>query len=152
MKFNCLCNIVLFTILFSSSTQAHQLKCEIYDLATGDVLAESAFIPIRSADLRKEEPFWLSLEHDLMRAEFQLGFVDPKSDVLLFQVRTQEVVNSEYAKFLFTTLGLTSGKTYELGRVFTEITGLGDNTMSSCKLTVENENIGDWVRRTFSFF
>ena len=107
------------------------IKMRIYDLATGEILAESQFIPLKSEDLRKAEPFRFVLEHVLMSAEFLLSFVDPKSDTLLFQVRTQEVVNSENAKFLFLTSGLSSGKAYELGRVFTEITGLGDNTMSS---------------------
>lgn len=133
-----LSGVFLPILFFSSATFAHQLSCEIYDLATGDILIESGLIPIKSEDLQKEEPYRLTLEHVLMSAEFQLGFLDPNAKTLLFQIRTREVVNSEYGKFEIQTSQLKPGKSHILGRVFTEITGYGDNTMSSCKLTFEN--------------
>ena len=73
-----------------------------------------------------------------MSADFQLNFLDVNSNTLLFQVRTRDVANSEYGKFLIESSLLKPGKSYELGRVFTEITGYGDNTMSSCKFILEN--------------
>ena len=88
--------------------------------------------------MRKDEPYKLTLEHDLMNAEFQLGFLDANSETLLFQIRTREVVNSEFGKFTIAISELKPGKSYILGRVFTEITGLGDNTMSSCNMIIEN--------------
>lgn len=127
----------LLCFFSASGAFAHQLRCEIYDLATGDILAESGFVRLTSEDLRKEEPYTLKLEHVLMNADFQLSFLDATSETLLFQIRTHEVVNSEFGKFLIPTSEFKAGKTYELGRVFTEITGYGDNTMSSCKLKVE---------------
>lgn len=132
-----LASLILPIIFYSSFSNAHQLKCEIYDLATGEVLIDSGLIQITSENLRKEEPFRITLEHVLMNADFQLSFLDAISDTLLFQIRTHEVVNSESGKFLISTSDLTAGKSYELGRVFTEITGYGDNTMSSCKLIIE---------------
>lgn len=129
--------LVLLLLTLSASAYANQLSCEIYDLATGDVLAKSGSIPLTSEVLRNEEPFRLTLEHILMRADFQLKFLNSNSDVLDFHIRTQEVSNSEFGKFLISTSDFKTGKTYELGRVFTEITGYGDNTMSSCKLFIE---------------
>ena len=125
-------------LFFISASHAHQLRCEIYDLATGDILAESGLIRTTSEDLRKDEPYKLKLEHALMSAEFQLAFLDVNSETLLFQIRTREVVNSEFGKFTIAISELIPGKSYMLGRVFTEITGYGDNTMSSCKMILEN--------------
>ncbi len=125
-------------LFYTTASLAHQLRCEIYDLATGDILSESGLIRTTSEDLRKDEPYKLTLEHDLMNAEFQLGFLDANSETLLFQIRTREVVNSEFGKFTIAISELKPGKSYILGRVFTEITGLGDNTMSSCNMIIEN--------------
>lgn len=125
-------------LFFTSASYAHQLRCEIYDLATGDILVESGFTSISSEDLRKDEPYKLTLEHVLMNADFQLSFLDVNSKTLLFQIRTREVVNSEFGKFTIATSEMIPGKSYMLGRVFTEITGYGDNTMSSCKMIIEN--------------
>ena len=101
-------------MFFTAASLAHQLRCEIYNLATGDILAESGLIRITSEDLRKEEPYKLTLEHVLMNAEFQLGFLDANSETLLFQIRTREVVNSEFGKFTIAISELIPGKSYIL--------------------------------------
>lgn len=123
----------ILSILFVGlTTQAHKIKCEIYDLAGGENLIESQELLVSEAQLSASEPFSVNLDHYLIKADFYLSYSDEQH--LLFQVRTQEVVNAEYAKFTVPLSKIPMGRSFKLGHVATELTGMGNNTHSSCSI------------------
>lgn len=123
---------ILSVLLISLTTQAHKIKCEIYDLAGGENLIESQELIVSDAQLSASEPFSVHLDHYLIKADFYLFYSDEHH--LLFQVRTQEAVNAEYAKFTVPLSKIPMGRSFKLGYVATELAGLGNNTHSSCSM------------------
>ena len=124
-----------FICIFSLNVVAHQLRCEIFDLPAGENLIQTGIINLSDQDLRKNEPYKLQLTHDLIAAEFSVSYSD--ENYLLFEVRTQEVVNAEYDKFTVPIKSLKSDRFIRLGYVSTELTGIGNNTFSQCYLKYE---------------
>lgn len=123
----------ILSILFVSlTTHAHKLKCVIYDLAGGENLIESQELTINDKQLLSSEPLYVNLDHYLIKADFYLSYADEQH--LLFEVRTQEVVNTEYAKFTVPLNKIPIGRAFKLGHVATELTGMGNNTHSSCSM------------------
>lgn len=129
-----LTTIFLFTIL-SQNLFAHKLKCEIFDLALGDNLIETPLIDIEISDFKQAKPYKINLNYELISAEFTFQMVSDND--LLFHIQTQEVVNFEQAQFKISISNLVPNKLNELGRVYTELTGIGDNTASICYLLRE---------------
>jgi hypothetical protein len=123
-------------VLTGVSAKADLLHCKIYDLATGQDLSEVTVTNFKLSQLASK-PLIINLNGDLMSAEFNLSFNDEMHESLLFQIQTHEIRNGEYAKFIIPISNLKKNKAYELGRVFTEITDLGDNTMAYCLFTLK---------------
>lgn len=123
---------ILSLLFVSLTTHAHKIKCVIYDLAGGENLIESQELIIRDEQLLSNKPFSVNLDHYLIKADFYLSYSDEHH--LLFEVRTQEVVNAEYAKFTVPLSKIPMGRAFKLGHVATELTGMGNNTHSSCSM------------------
>lgn len=126
--------LMVFSVL-TLSAQAHELKCAIFDLPSGENFIESPVMQITDAQLIQQLPLTVRLDHDLIQAEFQLSYSDEKH--LLFEIFTHEVTNHEHAKFTLPLAKIPVGRRYKLGFVSTELTGMGNNTHSWCHMVYQ---------------
>lgn len=122
----------LIILLVSINSFAATFECKIRDLATAQ---DFVVLEIENTSLSKlmelpEHEF--SLSHHLMSANINLTYNDTVSPVFILKIEAYEVVNRATEKFIIPVdTFLKTGRT-KLGHVFNEITGLGDNTMTSC--------------------
>lgn len=126
--------LFIYTLCFSILSFAHQFKCEIYDLAQGSNLAETKTFQVEDSELLEEEPLTIYLEHELIAATFSFSYLDENKKNLVFVIQTEEVENSESQQFVVPILKFPKSRAFELGHVYTEITGIGDNTKSFCSM------------------
>lgn len=124
--------IFVLLMVLTQNLMAGVFRCEIFDLATAQILAEST----REIQTHNELfPGTIELRHDMMSATIHLLNFPDEPDLFAIEIEAFEVVNHTRGKFTMKSDVFLKNGAQTLARVFNEMTGIGDNTMTSCVWT-----------------
>ena len=117
---------ILLVVFATFNAQSHELQCFIHDLPWGENLIESQ---IYQTQLDKN--IVINLKHDLIEANFLIEPIHAKN-IINFSIKAKEVVNSEEGFYQIDISKVKPNVKFNMGAVYTELTGVGDTTASSC--------------------